>query len=318
MKKYIIILFVLCPILTIGQANKLIRKGQKAVDPNEKIQLFTEAITLEPKNLDAYFYRGLAKHSIGDFNGAILDYTKIIFYEPSADVYFNRGNSKYSLMDYYGAKEDYSNALKLNPDFIEARYSLAVTKNDLEDYKGAIADLEVPNVYKSYPVLIQLARAYSGLKDYINTLKYYNAAVLLNPDSNTFYIRGVSFMDINYFEKANNDFKVAIYLDVNNKPAYFFRGISYYFLGDFMNALPDFKVAVQNDITDFDAVIGLALTYYKLNDVTNAKINFEKAKSILRGTNSNQKDDLELFKDTYWYQKQYFAFRDIYNEISKL
>ena len=302
----------------MGQASKLIRKGQKAVDPNEKIQLFTEAISLEPKNLDAYFYRGLAKHDIGDFNGAILDYTKVIFYEPTADVYFNRGNSKYSLMDYYGAKEDYAKALELNPEFTEARYSLAVTKNDLEDYKGAITDLDSTKIYKSYPVHIQLGRAYAGLKDYKNALENYNEAVIKGPNSITFYTRGVFFMDVNYFKKANSDFKAAIYLDKDNKPAYFFRGISYFFLGKFMNALEDFKVAAQNDITDFDAVIGLALSYYKLNDFTNAKFNFEKAKSILMGTDTNLKDNLELFKDTYWYQKQFYAFKEIYAEINTL
>jgi len=318
MKKNILILLLLCPLIITAQANKLIRKGLKTVDPIEKIQLFSEAITLEPNNLDAYFYRAVTKHSIDDFNGAILDYTKIIFYEPSADVYFNRGNSKYSLLDYYGAMNDYEEALKINPEFIEARYSLGVTKNDLEDYKGAIKVLDLPNVFKSYPILLQLARAYAGLKEHLKALQHYNAAVLLNPNSITFYARGVFFMDINYFEKANNDFNTIIYLDKTNFAAYFFRGISSFFLGKYQDALIDFTVASQNDITDFDAVLGLALSHYKLNDLTNTKLNFEKAKSILMGSNISKKDDLELFKNTYWYQKQLYAFSELYSEISQL
>ena len=318
MKKYIILICLIFPLITIGQANKLIRKALKSEDPNEQIQLYTEAISLEPKNLDALFYRGLAKHSIGDFNGAILDYTKVIFYEPSADVYFNRGNSKYSLMDFNGAKEDYSNALNLNSQFIEARYSLAVTKNDLKDYHGAIAILDLPYVNKSHPILLQMARAYAGLEDHVKALQNYTNAILLNSDSNTFYARGVFFMDVNYFKKANNDFIAAIFLDKNNVPAYFFRGISSFFLGEYQKALSDFSTAVQFDVTDFDAVIGVALANLKLNDIANAKLNFDKAKSIIRGTDISQEDNLELFKNTYWFQKQYYAFRDLYNEISKL
>ena len=318
MKKYIILICLIFPLITIGQANKLIRKALKSEDPNEQIQLYTEAISLEPKNLDALFYRGLAKHSIGDFNGAILDYTKVIFYEPSADVYFNRGNSKYSLMDFNGAKEDYSNALNLNSQFIEARYSLAVTKNDLKDYHGAIAILDLPYVNKSHPILLQMARAYAGLEDHVKALQNYTSAILLNSDSNTFYARGVFFMDVNYFKKANNDFIAAIFLDKNNVPAYFFRGISSFFLGEYQKALSDFSTAVQFDVTDFDAVIGVALANLKLNDIANAKLNFDKAKSIIRGTDISQEDNLELFKNTYWFQKQYYAFRDLYNEISKL
>ncbi len=318
MKKYIILICLIFPLLSIGQANKLIRKALNSEDPNEQIQLYTEAISLEPKNLDALFYRGVAKHSIGDYNGAILDYTKVIFYEPSADVYFNRGNSKYSLLDFNGAIEDYSSALKLNPEFIEARYSLAVTKNDLGDYKGAIADLNLPNVYKSPPILLQLGRAYTELDDHLNAIKSFNDAILLNPDSNSFYTRGVFFMNINYFKKANTDFTAAIYLDKNNMPAYFFRGLSYFFLGDFMTALSDFKIATQYDSTDFDATLGLGLTYYKLNDIENAKLYFEKAKSIIMGENTSQEDNIELFKNTYWFQKQFYAFTELYNEISKL
>lgn len=318
MKKYIILFCIAFPLTTMGQANKLIRKGLRSLDPNEQIQLFTEAISLDPKNLDAYFYRGLARHNIGDFNGAILDYTKVLFYEPSADVYFNRGNSKYSLTEYEGAKEDYANALKLDPGFIEARYSLAVTKNDLGDYQGVISDLNTPNAEKTAGIFLQLGRAYAGLKDYKHALQNYNSAVLLNPDSNTFYTRGVFYMDINYFEKANNDFYAAIYLDKTNVAAYFFRGVSAFFLGKFDKALADFSIAVQFDITDFDAVIGLALTYYKMNDVPNAKLNFEKAKSILRGPNTNLKDEITLFKNTYWYQKQYYSFKENYTGLNNL
>lgn len=318
MKKYILLTCLLLPLFTIGQANKLIRQGLKTLDPNEQIQIFSEAIALEPDNLDAYFYRGLAKYNSGDFNGAILDYTKVIFYEPSADVYFNRGNSKYSLMNYEGAQEDYSKAIEINPEFIEARYSLAVTKNDLEDYLGAIKVLDLPSVYKSYPILFQLARSYEGLKDHVKALQNYNTAVLLEPNTNTFYARGEFFMNVNYYQKANSDFNAAIYLDKNNYPAYFFRGISSFFLGNYKEALIDFTMAVQNDVTDFDATIGLALTYFKLNDLANTKLNFEKAKSILRGTDQTKKDDLELFNNTYWYQKQFYSFNENYNEIIKL
>ncbi|WP_445956300.1 tetratricopeptide repeat protein [Yeosuana sp.] len=316
MKKLIIIMYILFPLINFGQANKLIRKGLKAEDLNEKIQYFSEAIALEPKNLDAYFYRGLAKNDIGDCHGAIMDYTKVVFYEPSADVYFNRGNSKYALMDYEGAKEDYINALKLNSEFTEARYSLAVTKNDLKDYDSAIADLGILSVYNAPEVFLQLGRAYLGLKNYPIALKHYNAAVLINPDTKTLYARGLFFMDINYFKNAFDDFNAVIYLNKDYVPAYFFRGISSFLLGDFDRSLSDFKTSIQYDITDFDALIGLAFSYNKLNDLPNAKLNLQKAKSILQAKNMNQENDIKLFKNTYWYQKQYYKFIENYKELN--
>lgn len=318
MKKLIIILLALFPILSNSQSNKFVRQGLRAEDLNEQIKLFSEAISLDSKNLDAYFYRGVAKNNIGDFNGAILDYTKVIFYEPSPDVYFNRGNSKYSLMDFYGAKEDFEKALKLDPGFFDARYSLAVTKNDLKDYKGALEDLNKPLVLKSAPVVLQIARAYSGLKDYTNALQNYNIAVSLAPHTDTFYSRGVFFMSINYFKQANADFDMAIKFDETNILAYFFRGISSFYLGKYSDALSDFSTSVKFDITDFDAVLGLAFTYYKLNDIENAKLNFTKAKSILIGINQSQINNIALFENTYWYQNQYYSFKELYSNLNEL
>src|SRR5690606_25493474 len=126
MRKYILIATIVIPLLSFGQANKILRQGLKSTNFNEQIELFTQVIQLEPKNLDAYFYRGLAKYNLGEYNGAILDYTKVIFYKPDADTYYNRGNCKFALQDYVGAKEDYTKALELNKQLVDAIYNLAL------------------------------------------------------------------------------------------------------------------------------------------------------------------------------------------------
>lgn len=305
-------------MLVVSQANKLIRQGLKEEDLEEQIRLFSEVINIEPDNLDAYFYRAVAKHNMGDFNGAILDYTKVAFKEPTADVYFNRGNSRYSLMDYYGAKEDYSKALELNKYFIEAKFSLAVTLNDLEDYEGVIKELEVPNIINSAAIYLQLARAYNGLKNFNKALENYNDAVLISPSTQTFFERGRFYMSINYYKKANEDFNRAVYMEQGNLPAGFFRGTSFLLLGRFKEALNDFSALCEFDITDFDAAIGLSITYYRLNDLDNAKKNFTKAKSIIIGSNPIKTKNIELFKESYWYQKQFFVFNEFYKKINTL
>lgn len=318
MKKLLIILIALFPILSSSQSNKFVRQGLRADDPTEQIKLFSEAIALDSKNLDAYFYRGLAKNNIGDFNGAILDYTKVVFYEPSPDVYFNRGNSKYSLMDFYGAKKDFENALRLNPEFLKARYSLAVTLNDMNDFEGALSTLNDPIVAKSAPILLQIARAHTGLKDYTNALLNYNIAISIAPHTETYFARGIFYMNINYYQKANDDLNMALRLDETNILAYFFRGISSFFLGEYKNALTDFNNSVTFDNTDFDALIGLAFTYYKNNDIENAKLNFSKAKSILSGNDVSKINNIELFENTYWYQNQFYAFKGLFNQLNEL
>lgn len=316
MKKYILLFITLFPLIGLAQSNKFVRQGLRATNPEDKINLFSKAIEMDPENLDAYFYRAVTKDNLGDFSGAILDYTKVIFFEPSADVYFNRGNSKYSLMDYMGAKEDFEKALDLNPDFLEAKYSLAITKYDLGDYKDAITYLNT--LPKTAHVYLQLGRSYEALDDYKNALTNYSLAILNDKSSQNFYARGLFYMGINYYKNANEDFSVSFYLDNSNVSALFFKGVSHYLLGEFDLALNSFSLVSQNDPTDFDAQIGLALTYLHLEDSAKAKRNFDKAKSILKDTNLSEPDPIKLFENTYWYQKQYNAFTKDYENLNHL
>lgn len=317
-RTFIVILLMMCHGLSYGQANKFFRQANKATDLNEKIELYTKVIELEPKNLDAYFYRGLAKNDLGDYSGAIVDYSKIIVLQPDADTYYNRGNSRYSLKDYVGAQEDYQNAFKLDPNFIDALYSLGCVKYDLGDYEGAIKDFTsvikvVPSQAKTY---FLRAAAYSALEKYPLALNDYSLAILADPSSDSYYKRGVFYLGINYYEKANLDLSIALKLNENNSYAYFYRGTSNLFLGKYMDAVTDFDTALRFDSLDFDALIGLALTYYKMNDLNKSKLYFQKAKAIISPEETIE--NIDQFKNTYWFQNQYFFFNENFKELSKL
>ena len=319
MKKSVtIILLLLASTYGFCQVNKLIRQANKTTDLNEKIELYSQVIDLDSKNLDAYFYRGLAKNDLGDYSGAIVDYSKIILLQPDADTYYNRGNARYSLKDFVGAKEDYAKAFKLDPNFVDALYSLGCVKYDLEDYEGAIVDFSnlikmIPTEPKTY---YMRASAYSALKKYALALNDYSLAILAEPSANSYYNRGVFYMSINYYEKANTDLSIAIKNNQNNSFAYFFRGASNLLLGDYKNAINDFNTSLRFDSLDFDALLGLAMTYYKINDTAAAKLYFDKAASIIK-VEENLKS-IEEFKNTYWYQNQYYFFNQLFSEISNL
>ncbi|MFG6686331.1 tetratricopeptide repeat protein [Mariniflexile sp. HNIBRBA6329] len=317
MKKFVLIA-ILFPLISFGQANKFFRQATKTTNLSEKIELYTKVIELEPKNLDAYFYRGIAKNDLGDYSGAIVDYSKIILLQPDADTYYNRGNSRYSLKDLVGAQEDYQNAYNLDPNFIDALYSLGCVKYDLGDYEAAIKDFSLvinkaPREPKTY---LLRASAYVALEKYPLALQDYSFAILADPSSDSYYKRGVFYMDINYYEKAYQDLTFALKLNENNSYAYFYRGASQLLLGKYLNAVSDFNSALDFDALDFDALLGLALTYYKMNDMANAKLFFQKARSII--VPSENEANIEAFKNTYWYQNQSFFFKDNFKGLSSL
>ena len=290
MKKIFIVILTIFPLLTYGQANKIYRKALKTADLKQCINLFSEVIKLEPKNFDAYFYRGIAKNDLGDYNGAIVDYSKIIVFEPDADTYYNRGNSKYSLQDFKGAKADYDKAIKLAPNFTDALYSLGCVKYDLGEYKKAISDFTkvINNATQSRAFILDAssyrlikdykkdlyhyanvvlktytlrALSFKVLKSYKKALEDYTYVVLVARSSDAYYNRGEFYLGVNYYQKASNDFSMSIKKNENNSFAYFYRGITYFLLGKYNDAIIDFSKALEFDSTDFDAILGLALCY---------------------------------------------------------
>lgn len=319
MKKCFMFLIILFPIITFSQAKKIYRKAIKTTNPKDKIELLTQVIALEPKNFDAYFYRAIAKNNLGDYYGAILDYSKIIIYKPDADSYYNRGNSKYNLQDYIGAKYDYESALKLDPQFIDALYNLASTKYYLEDYLGSITDLStiINSTSTNYRVYTQRANALLALKKYKLALQDFSLAILINPSTDTYYNRGLTHLNINYYKQAKIDFDKSLSFDKNNTSAYFFRGISHLLLGKYSKAILDFTTAIKYNNLDYEAFLGLAITYYKMNDLSQAKSYFTKAKELMQ-INTINKKEIELFKNTYWYKNQFYFFKQNFEELNKI
>lgn len=318
MKKLLITLLLTIPLLSFGQVKKVYRKALRTTDLNEKIKLLTEVISEEPKNLDAYFYRAIAKNDLGDYRGAIVDYSKIIVDYPDADTYFNRGNSRYSLKDFTGAKEDYAKAFMLDKNFIDALYSLACVKLDLEEYEGAIKDFtgvikQVPDNSNTY---ILRASAYKAIEKLKNALTDYSTAILIEPSANNYYNRGTFLMEAKYYKEAHSDLTKSIRLNKNNAFAYFFRGVSNLLTGKFSDAIHDFTEAIKFDAMDFDAYLGLAMAYHKNNELAKAKGNFDRANSII--IPNKRLTSIEQYNNTYWFHNKYFYFNNSVIELSKI
>ena len=69
-----------------------------------------------PDYAAAYHLRGLAKSNLGDYYGAIADYSQAVKLKPNyAEAYFYRGNAKFMLGDHDGAEADRKRAIELDP-----------------------------------------------------------------------------------------------------------------------------------------------------------------------------------------------------------
>ena len=92
---------------------------------------------------DTYFLWGDAKYKLGNYVGAIADYTKAIRLKPNyATAYVNRGLAKYRLEQHFAAISDFDMAIRLKPDYTMAYYARGRTKDLLGRTWEAKQDLQ--------------------------------------------------------------------------------------------------------------------------------------------------------------------------------
>jgi tetratricopeptide (TPR) repeat protein len=72
-------------------AQEWFERGVYAADPKEKIELYSQAIRLNPDFADAFFSRGTARKASGDLHGAHQDYDQAIHLNPDFAKAFYAG-----------------------------------------------------------------------------------------------------------------------------------------------------------------------------------------------------------------------------------
>lgn len=160
-----------------------------------------------------YLLRGSRKEKLGDYEGAIADYTKAIRLKPDDDIaYYNRGNAKIKLKQYESAINDHNIAVRLNPNNAYAYYSRGIAKGRLAQYVAAVAD--------------------------------YDVTIRLKPDFVNAYIdRGNAKVRLGQLSAAIADFDMAIYFEPRSANAYHNRGIANGILGQYREADLDLRSA---------------------------------------------------------------------------
>ena len=270
-KKFLYIVCAFLPLSLSAQINtdRVMTIGRNALyfeDYVLSIQYFNQVISAKPYLAEPYFYRGLAKMNLDDFQGAEADCSEAIDRNPFVvNAYQIRGISRIRQKNYKGAIQDYERALKLEPENISLWHNLALCRMRESDYAQARADLDTlirisPRYTDAY-----LMRTEVSLKQKDTLLAMTDADKAIemdryNPD--TWASRGMLFLQRSKYQDAESDLTEAIRLSVRNAGLYINRALARYhqnnLRGHYNRGLLRAQVGDDNRaIEDFDFVLSV-------------------------------------------------------------
>jgi tetratricopeptide (TPR) repeat protein len=110
-------------------------------DYKAAIELFTNAIAIDPSVARPYYWRGRAEYKLKSFEAAQGDFTKVIELrkKPVMALYW-RGRSSYKLGQLDAAIKDFNATIELSPKYASAYYGRALTLAKAGHPKEALVD----------------------------------------------------------------------------------------------------------------------------------------------------------------------------------
>ena len=109
----------------------------------DAIQLYDQAIALQPKNPDAWYNRGNALIGLQQYQAALEAYNKAIALQPNKhEAWINRGIVLTKMQKYSAALESYDQAIAIQPKKHQAYYNKACTYALQANVELAVENLE--------------------------------------------------------------------------------------------------------------------------------------------------------------------------------
>ncbi|MDR0994394.1 MAG: tetratricopeptide repeat protein [Verrucomicrobiota bacterium] len=212
---------------------------------------YTKVIELNPENAVAHFNRGSAYAKIKKYEEAIADFDRAIELNPAyEEAYNNRGNAYAEIKKYKEALADYTKAVALNPAYAGAHFNRGSAYAEIKKYKEALADFDRaialnPTYAEAYN---NRGIAYAKIGKYKEALADYTKAIELNSEYAVAYLnRGNAYQACEKYEEALVDYTKAIELNSEYAVAYLNRGNAYLELKKCEEALADFEKAIRLD-----------------------------------------------------------------------
>ena len=237
--------------------------------PEEAIDSYSKAISINPNFVEAYNNMGNALKDQGKLKEALQAYTKAISIKPNfAEAHYNLGNAFKEQGKLERAIEAYNKAISIKPDFAETYYNIGITLKD----QGKLEEAIEP----------------------------FTKAIAIRPDyAEAYFNMGITLIDQGKLEEAREAFTKAI----SSKPDYaeahrILSTIKQYTLEDehFLQVKEIYRSGLMSEAARCQLSFALAKMYEDIGDI-------EKSLSFLIEGNTQRKkflnyslyQDIEIF-----------------------
>jgi len=311
LKKFLIIVVLLTGYQAIqplfGQLNKayFFYKGEELLSQQKYTQALpylNTLISIDSSLYEGWFLRGVAKYNLGDIQGAISDFDRVIKVKPFfADAHHYKAIALTQLSQYKLAMHEITIAIDLKPNASDFLFTLGVAHYHLKEFQKAIEVFsKVIRLDNSNPdVWLNRGSARLITGDTIGALSDYNMAIRVSPFyANAYSRRGILNAEINKPNLALADLTKAISLDTLSIDNYFNRALILYNQKQPTKALADLNRVLEIDPNYSLALFNRAIINYQIS-------NWEKSiDDLTRLTSLNPENVLiYYYRGSIYYEK---------------
>ena len=260
MIRKILTAILLLPTLLYAQINTervmtIARNALYFEDYVLSIQYFNQVINAKPYLYEPYFFRGLAKINLDDYQGAESDCDAAIQRNPFVvGAYQIRGLARIRQNKFDEAIEDYKTAIKYDPENVVLWHNLSLCHIQKEDYEAAKEDLGTlltiaPKYTRAY-----LMRGEVSLKqnDTIQALRDFDKAIDMDRyDPDGWGARAIVRLQQGKYKEAEADLDQSIHLSAKNAGNYINRALARFHQNNLRGAMSDYDLALDIDPNNF-------------------------------------------------------------------
>ncbi len=259
------------------------------------------AISLNPRSARSYFYRGFGQMQYADPNLALKSIDRAIAIDPNlGDAYSVRAVAKYLLGDPQGSSSDFQRALKINQNsFLAYIYRGFIQVN--AGNKAGFSDLAKGiAISPKNPLGYSLrGQAYSSVKDFDRAIEQFDIALKLKPNYDSVYAyRGIVQIQQQKFPQGLADIERALQINPNSEAGYQGRSVYYINQKDFRRALSDANRAISINGVSPDSYTLRGVAYVGLGNRAQGKTALQTAAKFYqkRGNQKDYRDVMTLLR----------------------